>query len=96
MHSLEKRITELEKASSTGEGPTTVVIRFLSPGNLNKEIQELHDLKNSQQWKRQPGEAGQEFINRASREVKREGPGCALLMAGGLESLAPSNRKPVC
>lgn len=46
------------------------------------KIQELHDSKGGQQWKRQTGEAEQEFIDRASREVNRDGPGCALLMAG--------------
>jgi hypothetical protein len=86
MQSLERRIAELEKASSTGEGPMTIIIRCMAPGNLEVEIQELHDSKGSQQWKRQLGEAEQEFIDRASREVSRDGPGCALLIAGS-ESL---------
>ena len=82
MPSLERRIAELEKAGSTGDGPMTIIIRPMTPGNLDEEIQELHDSKGCQQWKRQPGEAEQEFIDRASREVTRNGPGCALLMAG--------------
>lgn len=82
MQSLERRIAELEKAGSTGEGPTTIIIRCLTRGNLEVEIQELHDSKGTQQWKRQPGETEQGLIDRASREVKRAGPGCALLMAG--------------
>ena len=82
MQSLERRIAELEKADSTGKGPMTIVIRYMTPGHLDVEVQELHDSKGSQQWKRQLGEAEQEFIDRASREVKRDGPGIALLMAG--------------
>lgn len=82
MQSLERRIAELEKAGSTDEGPMTIVIRWMTPGNLDDEIQELHDWKGSQQWKRQPGETEQELIDRATREVTRNGPGCALLMAG--------------
>ena len=77
MQSLERRIAELEKADSTNEGPTTIIIRCMTPGNLEVEIQELHDSKGSQQWTRQPGETEQEFIDRASHEVKRDGPGCA-------------------
>ena len=82
MQSLERRIAELEKAGAANEMPMTIIIRCMTPRNLEVEIQELHDSKGGQQWKRQPGEAEQEFIDRASREVKRDGPGCALLMAG--------------
>ena len=82
MQSLERRIAELEKAGAANEGPTTIIIRSITPGNLELEMQEMHDSKGSQQWKRQPGEAEQEFIDRASHEVKRDGPGCAFLMAG--------------
>jgi hypothetical protein len=82
MQSLKRRITELEKAGSTDDGPITIIIRPMTPGNLEVEIQELHDSKSSQEWKRQPGEPEQAFIDRASREVTRNGPGCALLMAG--------------
>ena len=82
MQSLERRIAELEKAGAANEGPTTIIIRCMTPGNLDVEIQELHDWKGSQQWQRHPGETEQEFIDRASREVKRDEPCCALLMAG--------------
>ena len=82
MPSLERRIAELEKAGSTGDGVMTIIIRPMTCGELDAEIYELHDSKGCQQWKRQPGEAEQEFIDRASREVTRNGPGIALLMAG--------------
>ena len=82
MQSLERRIAELEKSGSTGEGPQTIIIRGMTPGNLEVEIQELHDSKSGQQWQRQPEETEQEFIDRASRELKRDGLGCALLIGG--------------
>jgi hypothetical protein len=82
MQSLERRIAELEKASSTNEWPMTIVIRGMTCGKLDAEIYQLHDSKGSQQWMRQPGETEQEFIDRASCEVTRNGPGIALLMAG--------------
>ena len=82
MPSLENRIAALEKTGSTVEGPQTIVIRGLTCGNLHVEIHTLRDSNGSQQWKRQPGETEQEFIDRASREVKRDRPGCALLLGG--------------
>ena len=82
MPSFERRIAELEKAGSTNDGPMTIIIRLMTCGKLDAEIYELHDSKGCQQWKRQPEEAEQEFIDRATREVTRNGPGCALLMAG--------------
>ena len=88
MQSLERRIAELEKAGAANEGPTTIIIRSIACGELDAEIYQLHDSKGSQQWQRQSGEAEQEFIDRASREVKRNERGIALLMAGAFESLA--------
>ncbi len=82
MQNLEKRIAELEKGASMDEGPLTIVIRPLAPGNLDEEVQALRAQNGSQRWTRQPGETEQELIDRASREVTRKGPGCALLMAG--------------
>ncbi len=80
MKSLDKRISELEKASATGEGPTTIVIRFLSSENRDAEIQSLKDWKGDQQWQRQPGETEQALIDRATKEVSRNGAGCTMLM----------------
>ena len=81
MQNLERRIAELEKAGAVNDWPSTIIIRSMTPGNLELEMQEMHDSKGSQQWTRQPGEDEQEFIDRASREVKRDGPRCALLIA---------------
>ena len=82
MQNLEKRIAELEKGASMDEGPTTIVVRPLRRGNLDEELLALRAQNGSQRWTRQPGETEQELIDRASREVTRKGPGCALLMAG--------------
>ena len=82
MQNLEKRIAELEKGASMDEGPTTIVVRPLRRGNLDEELLALRAQNGSQRWTRQPGETEQELIDRASREVTRNGPGCALLMAG--------------
>ena len=82
MQSLERRIAELEKAGLTNDGVTTIVVRWMTCGELDAEIYQLHDSKGSQQWQRQSGETEQEFIDRASREAKRNGPGCNLLIAG--------------
>ena len=80
MPSLERRIAELEKAGSIGEGVTTIIVRFMSPENLDGEIQELQDSEGLQQSKRQPGETEQALIDRATLEVKRNGAGCTMLM----------------
>lgn len=80
MQNLDKRISELEKASATVEGPTTIVIRFLSSENRDAEIQSLKDWKGDQQWQRQPGETEQALIDRATKEVSRNGVGCTMLM----------------
>ena len=82
MQSLERRIAELEKAGSIDYGVTTIIIRPITCGELDAEIYQLHDSKGGQRWTRQRGEAEQEFIDRASREAKRDGPGIAMLMAG--------------
>ena len=82
MPSLENRIAALEKTVSTVEGPQTIVIRAITCASVEEEIHKLNDSKSGQRWERQLGETEQEFIDRASREVKRDGPGCALLLGG--------------
>lgn len=81
MQSLERRIAALEKAGTTVEGPQTIIMRALSRGPAENEIQALHATEGREQWKRQPGETEQELIDRASREVTRNGPGCIFLIA---------------
>lgn len=83
MHSLAKRIADLEKAQPSKDAVTTIIVRFLSPENLDGEIQELQDSKGLQQWKRQPAEAEQALIDRATSEVTRNGALCTMLMQTG-------------
>lgn len=80
MQSLEKRIAALEVTGAPAD-EMTIIRRFVSPGGSDGEIHRLRD-DDGKTWTRQPGETEQELIDRASREVTRNGPGCALLMAG--------------
>ena len=82
MQSLEKRIAELEKAQPINDGVQTIIVRFISPGVSGDALQALHSYSGGQHWTRDPSESEQNFIDRASREVKRNGRGIALLMAG--------------
>ena len=91
MQSLEKRIAELEKSQPSNDGVKTIIIRFISPGGSDDELQALHSYSGGQHWTRDPSESEQNFIDRATRQVKRKGPGCALLMAGDMEKSMSSN-----
>ena len=82
MLNLEKRIAELEKAQPSNDGVKTIIVRFISPGVSGDDLQALHSYSGAQHWTRDPSESEQNFVDRASREVKRNGRGIALLMAG--------------
>lgn len=74
MQTLERRIVELEKASTTTEG-TVIVIHA---GELNAEIGYLRT-DDGQQWMREPHETEHAFKERAYGEVKRTPYGVAVL-----------------
>lgn len=80
MHRFEKRLADLEKASAIVEGPTTIVVSFLSSDDRDAEIQTLKDSQGNQQWTRLPGETEQALTDRATKEVSRNGAGCTVLM----------------
>ena len=80
MQNLKTRLEELEKSSLVGEKLTTIVVKFLSPDNRGAEIQTLKDSQSDQQWTRQPGETEQALIDRATKEVQRDGAFCKMLM----------------
>jgi len=82
MQSLEKRIAELEKANSSSDGIKTIIVRFLSPGDCADDLQALHDSTSGQHWIREPSESEQDFIDRATLQMRRKGPGCVLLLQG--------------
>ena len=80
MQSLEKRIAELEKAQPINDGVQTIIVRFISPGVSGDALQALHSYSGGQHWTREPSESEQNFVDRASREVERKGPGCVRLL----------------
>ncbi len=69
MQSLEKRLIELERTAHQEE--LTLVIRFVSPGNMDTEVTDLKDHRGAQSWSRAVGENEADFIQRASKEVQR-------------------------
>ena len=79
MQALERRISALEKASPPDDN-LTIIRRFVSPGEVDAEIQGLSAI-DGQHWTRHPGETERELIDRASREVKRTPWGFACLTA---------------
>ena len=82
MQSLEPRIAALEKASPAPDG-LVLIRRFVKPGHLDAEIYCLRS-DAGERWERLPGEPEQAFIDRASREVRRNEWGFA-----GLTSEVP-------
>lgn len=75
MQAIEKRIAALEQAAPPADG-LVIVRRFVSPGHLDAEIHRLRG-DDGELWTRQPGETEQDFIDRASGEVKRNEWGTA-------------------
>jgi len=75
MQAIEKRIAALEQAAPPADG-LVIVRRFVSPGQPKAEIHRLR-ADDGELWTRQPGETEQDFIDRASREVKRNEWGSA-------------------
>ena len=80
MLNLEKRIAELEKAQPSNDGVKTIIVRFISPGVSGDDLQALHSYSGAQHWTRDLSESEKNFIDRASREVERKGPGCVRLL----------------
>jgi len=78
MQSLEKRIAALEAQTAPTE-PLTIIRRLVAPGKPQTELEYLRD-SNGTEWRREPGESEQGFIDRASLECARN--------AGGVASLA--------
>ena len=77
MQTLEKRVAALEQASP-GTNDITIIRRFVDPGHLDAEIHSLR-AADGELWTRQPGEAEQELIDRATVAVTRNGSGFAIL-----------------
>jgi hypothetical protein len=69
MQNLEKRVAALELASPQTD-EQTIICRYVRPGHLDDEIYLLTD-NDGNAWTRHPGETEGAFIDRASKEVKR-------------------------
>lgn len=81
MPSLEKRIAALEQANPA-DGEKTIFISFQPIGKPETEIHKLRSSlagSDCQHWTREPKETEEEFKDRASKEVRRNPDGVALL-----------------
>lgn len=79
MQNLERRVCALESASPSVE-ERTFVVRFVSPGDPDAEIDGLRT-NEGQHWARLPKESEQDLIDRATREVERNQWGAAMLLS---------------
>lgn len=77
MQNLEKRIAALELATPQADD-LTVIRRYVRPGHLDDEIYLLTD-SDGNAWTRQPNETEEAFIDRASKDVKRNAWGIGSL-----------------
>ena len=77
MLNLEKRIAALE-GTTTPADEFTIIRHYVSPGHIDDEIFCLCD-DDGNQWTRQPNETEQELKDRATKEVKRNAWGVAIL-----------------
>ena len=77
MQSLEKRIAALEVQTATAE-PLTIIRRLAARGKPQTELECLRD-SNGDEWRREPGESEQGFIDRAGLECARNAGGVASL-----------------
>ena len=69
MQSLEKRIAALEVQTAPAE-PLTIIRRLVAPGKPQTELECLRDSSGTE-WRREPGESEQGFIDRASHQAWR-------------------------
>jgi hypothetical protein len=79
MPTLERRIAMLEIAKVIYED-FTIIRTFVAPGRPGEQIRGLRD-DQGKPWTRQPGESEEALIDRATREVKRNDLGVAVLTA---------------
>lgn len=81
MSTLERRVSVLEQASP-GERDPVIIIRFQNPGELSRELFNLegdYSVNPRRHWERAQGESEKAFTDRASKEVKRNEYGVAML-----------------
>lgn len=68
MRNTETRIAALEAKATPADG-ITIVRRFVSPGELDAEIDHICD-EHGNEWIRQPGETEAAFTDRAALATK--------------------------
>lgn len=81
MNALERRLSELERASPA-ERITAIIHRIVSPGNLNAEATTAREVDGPGGWRRLADETEDDLIDRALREVPRNPGGVARLIVG--------------
>lgn len=81
MRSLGTRLARLEARQVTAIGPVTILRTMVEPGAAGPRALPLLALRSgAQRWRREAGEAEQDFIERAKREVTRNERGVAALV----------------
>jgi len=88
MQNLEKRVAALEQAAPVIGVVNTIIVKPMTTGRLDAEIQSLHSHDSGQQWTRRPDETESQFEARASVELDRKGKPVVMLFA---DCLAPTD-----
>ncbi len=78
MHILERRISELERASPA-DRIDAIIHRIVTPGEQDAEAQTARGIDGGE-WTRLPGESEDDLIDRALREIPRQPGGVARLI----------------
>lgn len=88
MQNTEKRIAALEQATPAIGGVNTIIVKPMTTGHLDAEIQHLHSQDSGQEWTRQPDETESQFEDRAMGELDRKGKPVVMMFA---DCLAPTD-----
>jgi hypothetical protein len=83
MSTIERRVSALEQASP-GERDTVTITRFQNPSELSRELFNLegdYGVNPRRHWERAPSESEKTCTDRASKEVKRNEYGIAMLFS---------------
>lgn len=78
MASLGRRIEALEALTPRREVVT--IVRFFAAGAEAAEPTRFRTIDGAQRWAREPGESAEELLERASREVRRNDWGLAVVI----------------
>lgn len=87
MQTIEKRIAALEQAAPITGVVNTIIIKPMTTGHRDEEIQCLHSHDSAQTWTRLSDETESQFKDRAIDELDRKGKPVVMLFA---DCLAPT------